>query len=619
MLQDKAKLGGSTKRGRVEGIALVDSPTRIAPLTKARDPPPYGAQHRQDALWEEVGGNDALPPRWWQFKVEDGGTQYQDDSLVMVSWNRPLPGVRLGRSYFVNHNTGTTSWKKPVPEHPVGGLTPECIIEGHSKCIWSLACVGTGCKIMSASEDGSIRQWIRDGEPVGEPWRSDGAEVSSMAVCPDETMVVSGSANGRLRLWNVKEGNMVGDPWGRHGNSVTCLDWSPNAQEVATGSEDGTIRRWNPNTGRQITPPIENGHSRVYAVKYSPGGDKFASCGDNNVICVWSKDGKLLVKIKGHDSAVFSLCWSKDGAHIFSASRDSTIRKWQSIDGKELVVLRGHTNDVTSICLTRDECHLVSASSDFSVRIWDIKTNEQVGDPLLHDEELFALAIPSDGRYIASAGLDKKKYVWNFEAALMHGSNHVRSDGKLKGRAFSSKDIFDVSSLPKRQAENRGLTRYGNEFWGDDTKSTLRRLPPSSDPSPPRRRNFFDFQYFRRPVDASPSIPLKARRWNFSLFTRRVSTHTVEVAPAQDVERIAIAPPTEAEIAAAIQYAIDQAADNQTSQAQAAAEAQGSEVCTQGQLASQPTQPVQNSSPCVDEPSYEIVCCGFVIRRQSTA
>jgi hypothetical protein len=75
----------------------------------------------------------------------------------------------------------------------------------------------------------------------------------------------------------------------------------------------------------------------------------------------------------------------------------------------------------------------------------------------------------------------------------------------------------------------------GSDFWGDGTKSTPRRLPPRRVPSPPRRRNFFNFLYFRRPVDASPSIPPKARRWNFSLFTGRIpAPHTVDVAPAQD-------------------------------------------------------------------------------------
>ncbi|KAJ8582209.1 WD40 repeat-like protein [Rhizopogon salebrosus TDB-379] len=181
---------------------------------------------------------------------------------------------------------------------------------------------------MSSSSDGSIRQWVRDGEPVGEPWRSDGAAVGSMAVCPDETMVVSGSADRRLRLWNLKQGSVVGNPWKGHTAPVRCLDWSPNTREIASGSHDGTIRRWNPNTGRQIAPPIETGHGWVHGVKYSPRGDKFASCGEDRVIRVWSKDGKLLIDIKGHDKSVRSLCWSRDGAYIFSGSRDKTIRKW---------------------------------------------------------------------------------------------------------------------------------------------------------------------------------------------------------------------------------------------------------------------------------------------------
>jgi hypothetical protein len=52
MLRDKAKAGGSTKQGKVKGVVLVESPTRVAPLTSVKGPPPYGAQHRQDALWE---------------------------------------------------------------------------------------------------------------------------------------------------------------------------------------------------------------------------------------------------------------------------------------------------------------------------------------------------------------------------------------------------------------------------------------------------------------------------------------------------------------------------------------------------------------------------------------
>jgi WD40 repeat protein len=83
--------------------------------------------------------------------------------------------------------------------------------------------VGTSYNIMSASDDGLICQCIRDGGRVEEPWRSGGGGVASMAVCPDKTMVVSGSVDGRLWLWNV-EGGVVGDPWEGHSAQVTCLD-----------------------------------------------------------------------------------------------------------------------------------------------------------------------------------------------------------------------------------------------------------------------------------------------------------------------------------------------------------------------------------------------------------
>jgi WD40 repeat protein len=279
--------------------------------------------------------------------------------------------------------------------------------------------------VISASWDCSIRQWKRDGEPVGKSWDGGGGGVQSIAVHLDDTIVVSGSVDGRIRLWNIKEGSMIGEPWEGHTAAVRCLDWSPiDALEIASGSEDGTVRRWNPDTGRQIAPPIKTSHGWVEAVKYSPRGDKFIS-GGNGAICIWSRDGKLLMEIKGHDDTVTSLCWSKDGAYS-PGHMITRIRKWRSIDGKELVVLWDHTNSVRSLCLTPNESYIVSASDDDSVRIWNLKTNQAVGDPLLHDDRVLVVAMSPDGKYVASAGLDKKIYVWSLEAVLdRHGRDQV--------------------------------------------------------------------------------------------------------------------------------------------------------------------------------------------------
>jgi WD40 repeat protein len=323
----------------------------------------------------------------------------------------------------------------------------------------NLAWLGTSGDIMSVS-DGSIRWWTRAGQPVGKLLNNEGGVVNKIAVSPDGLIVVGECEDDRVRLWNIKQGSLVGQPWEGNHDGLVCLDWSPNGVEVAGGFEDGTIRRWNPATGQQIAPLIKGSDKPVWTIKYSPQGDEFASGGNDKMIRVWSKDGELLIEVEGHDSWVISLCWSKDGAHIFSGSYDHTIRKWQSIDGEQLAFFHGHTQPVTSICLSPDGCHLVSASYDYLVRIWDLETNQEVGDPLWHDNHVSAMALSSDGQYLASAtvGPSAKVYVWNLEAVLkrargicvrvyileslsflncfVHRSGRCRTQCKAQGESF---------------------------------------------------------------------------------------------------------------------------------------------------------------------------------------
>ncbi|KAG2741877.1 WD40 repeat-like protein [Suillus brevipes Sb2] len=539
-----------------------DSSRSVAPRKSEKYPPRYGAQHRQDALWE--GGNEAPPPGWREIRSEgDGQPLYHwDDVVFMSTEHRPLPGVRLdypwqlipgcewhispfGRSYFVNHNTRTTSWKKPRPKRPAGSLMPECIIKRDSP--WyneNLACLGTSGDILSIS-DGAICQWTRAGKPAKKPFDIKGGAVGIMSVSPDGLMVVGACGDGTVRLWNIQEGSLVGHPWEGNNDRLRCLDWSPNGAEIAGGSKDGTIRRWNTTTGRQIGPLIKGSDKRVLAIKYSPQGDKFASGGSDGIIHVWSKDGKLLIEIKGHDKWVTSMCWSKDGKNIFSGSADHTIRTWQSIDGKELVVIRGHTNPVRSLCLSPDESHLVSASDDYSVRIWDLETNQQVGDPLWHDDQVNVVVMSSDGQYFTSgiSGPHAKIYVWSLEAALERArglGDDTAFNTKLEGRAAPARDI---SLAPRQQSNNRGLARYGNDFWGDDTNRTPRHSADTS--SSPRLRDFFgSLRSSTRSANAPPSVPFEPRRLNFSLFPVKFTRHPVDVAPCreEDVSRLSSLP-----------------------------------------------------------------------------
>ncbi|XP_049605415.1 NEDD4-like E3 ubiquitin-protein ligase WWP1 isoform X2 [Syngnathus scovelli] len=81
-----------------------------------------GAKPRQQA--PAPGTPDPLPPGWEQRKDPHGRTYYVDHNTRTTTWERPQPlppgwERRVddrGRIYYVDHNTRTTTWQRPTME-----------------------------------------------------------------------------------------------------------------------------------------------------------------------------------------------------------------------------------------------------------------------------------------------------------------------------------------------------------------------------------------------------------------------------------------------------------------------------------------------------------------------
>ena len=60
---------------------------------------------------------------------------------------------------------------------------------------------------------------------------------------PDSRLLVTGSRDSTLKLWNPATGKLEGDLPG-HRDEVFTVDWATDGQHVATGSYDRTIKIW---------------------------------------------------------------------------------------------------------------------------------------------------------------------------------------------------------------------------------------------------------------------------------------------------------------------------------------------------------------------------------------
>jgi hypothetical protein len=94
--------------------------------------------------------------------------------------------------------------------------------------------------------------------------------VTSVAFSPDGKLIVSGSYDETVRLWDAVTGTALQTLKG-HSSVVTSVAFSPDGKLVVSGSYDKTVRLWNAVTGAALQ--TLKGHSSVVtSVAFSPNG-----------------------------------------------------------------------------------------------------------------------------------------------------------------------------------------------------------------------------------------------------------------------------------------------------------------------------------------------------------
>ncbi|KAJ7098937.1 WD40-repeat-containing domain protein [Mycena epipterygia] len=330
-----------------------------------------------------------------------------------------------------------------------------------------------GAGIVSGFADGTLRVWdAQTGALIVGPLEGHENIVRSVHFSPDPARIVSGSQDNTIRVWDADTGAPVLVIFKAHTDYVKCFHFSPDGTQIASASLDNGVR---------VEDARSNSTYGIVSVNFSHDGARIASYSkDNNTVCVWDAlTGARVVGPLGNQTSKFwSGCvkFSPDGTRIVSGGGDSMVRVWDAETGALVVgPLEGHVDDVTSVDFSPDGTQIVSASRDKTLRIWDAQTGALVGGPLQgHLDEVNSVAFSRDGARIASASDDQTLRIWDAQTGDLVGgpleghsetvlSVHFSPDGTriASGSVDSTVRIWDVhpSSLVVRSSNqpNRAI------------------------------------------------------------------------------------------------------------------------------------------------------------------
>ena len=168
----------------------------------------------------------------------------------------------------------------------------------HEGFVKSVALTRDNARIISAGGPHiSLRAWRSDIGGISRRWhniresgeiewdvRSIGT-VNTVALSPDNSMVVSGNSAGEISLWSVATGKRQGELTG-HYDSVNSIVVTKDGGRVVSGSSDGTVKLWDLGSARCLAT-FEGHHDDVLAVCVSADGQMAASSSWDQTIKLW--------------------------------------------------------------------------------------------------------------------------------------------------------------------------------------------------------------------------------------------------------------------------------------------------------------------------------------------
>lgn len=287
--------------------------------------------------------------------------------------------------------------------------------------------------------------------------------IRSLAFNRSGDLLASGGFR-TVKLWRRPKSKLLREI--ATAEAPTSLATSPDGRLLAVGLPTGAIELHDVTEAQPMRSLV--GHEgAVSGLAFSPDGATLFSAAADKTVRAWNASngapsGKLSLSAEPRRLAVIGA-----GAQLATADTDHVVRVWNAADIKAepsaappIRELQAHSKPITALVAVppRGE-RLLSASEDGPMLLWNAATGEQIRG-FSHEAPIAAAAVSPDGRRAVSAGANGAARLWNLDdgtrlAEIKTDPQTARSLVRADAALNYARACVEYRKEEQREAEER--------------------------------------------------------------------------------------------------------------------------------------------------------------------
>jgi WD40 repeat protein len=316
------------------------------------------------------------------------------------------------------------------------------VLSGHTDKVRSLTFLPNGPLLVSGSDDTTLKLWDVQTGGVVKTFCGHTSPVDSVSISSNHTTIASGSKDRTIRLWDIQRG-------GCH-CVIKQLRWvahvvfSPTDPQHFISASGGFIQKWD-TSGHQVGPA----HKGTCAT-FLPDGTHIISCRED-VSTIRNFDSGVAIakcqtpnyKPNPHRALDFKdSCFSPNG-RLVAAATGSFVYVWDITSPDPLLVetLVGDNGSFSSLTFSSPST-LISASHSGLVKFWQIgglSTNTTARDSMPTPSTLVpirSVSLQAENGITISTDQDGVMRIWDLSAGLCKASFKTPAEDTYEREAW---------------------------------------------------------------------------------------------------------------------------------------------------------------------------------------